>query len=445
MEDLKNPEFLNKLISVVPTKNQIDIQKMGYYNFIHFGLNTFTGQEWGDGTVSPKKFGIKNAIDTDLWCRQLKSTGSKGVIVTAKHHDGFCLFPSKYTDYTIAATDYCGGKGDIILQMAESCKKEGIKLGIYLSPWDRHDATYGTEEYNDFYCNQLTELCTNYGELFCIWFDGACGEGANGKVQRYDWERYYALIKKLQPNACISNCGSDVRWIGNEFGHARESEWSVVPKRLQCYDKISKESQQENGAYAMLKKIDNTDKTLGEKWQLINEPELCWWPAEMDIPVTYVGWFYHKTFEIFCTRSVKNLVQCYNESVGNNAMLLCNVPPNKKGQLPKKFIKRLVEAKEKIQGQFKNLVSDKFEKDGDTLIFKLGKNKVSKVILGEDISKSHRIEKFEILIDGQAVFSGGAVGYKKFCFFKPTAGQVLKIVVTDKRGELFITTAEVYQ
>ncbi len=445
MENLNSPEFLEKLIQVVPTQNQIAIQEMGYYNFIHFGLNTFTGQEWGDGTVSPQKFLIKDKIDTDKWCAQLKSTGSKGVIITAKHHDGFCLFPSKFTDYTIAATGYCNGKGDLVKQLAESCKKVGIKLGVYLSPWDRHEATYGTEEYNDFYCNQLTELCTNYGDLFCLWFDGACGEGANGKVQSYDWERYYALIKKLQPKACISNCGADVRWIGNEFGHARASEWSVVPKRLQCYDKISKESQQEDGAYAMLKKIDNTDKTIGEKWQLINEPELCWWPAEMDIPVTYVGWFYHKSFEVFCTRSVKNLVQCYNESVGNNAMLLCNVPPNRKGELPAKFIKRMVFAREKVEKQFSKPIKGKYKKEGDTLRFALGGKSVSRVVLGEDISKSHRIENFEIKIDGATVFSGGAVGFKKFCFFKPVKGETLEIVITEKRGEVFINKAEIYQ
>ena len=184
---------------IVPNNRQLNILEMGYYNFIHFGLNTYTGKEWGDGNVDPKNFKLKQ-LDTDKWVQDLMSTGSKGVIITAKHHDGFCLFNSKYTDYCIRNTPYKSGQGDIVKELSESCKKFGFKLGIYLSPWDRHEPTYGTEAYNDYFCNQLEELCTNYGDIFCFWFDGACGEGKNGKKQRYDWERYYATIHfKLRP------------------------------------------------------------------------------------------------------------------------------------------------------------------------------------------------------------------------------------------------------
>ncbi len=179
-EDINSTEFLSRVTAVVPEKRQMDFQKLGYYNFIHFGLNTFTKKEWGSGKVSPDVFTLAD-IDTDKWARELKNTGSTGVILTAKHHDGFCLFPSKYTDYTITATKYRNGKGDIVKQLADSCKKFDLKFGIYLSPWDRHESTYGTDAYNDFFCNQLTELCTNYGEIFCFWFDGACGEGKTGK------------------------------------------------------------------------------------------------------------------------------------------------------------------------------------------------------------------------------------------------------------------------
>lgn len=177
---LASEAFLDKITGVIPSKIQTDIQSMEYYNFIHFGLNTFTGKEWGSGKVELSNFKIDN-IDTDLWANQLKSTGSKGIILTAKHHDGFCLFPSKYTDYTIKNTRYRNGKGDLVKELSDSCKKYGLKFGIYLSPWDRHEKTYGTDEYNDFFCNQLTELCTNYGEIFCFWFDGACGEGKTAK------------------------------------------------------------------------------------------------------------------------------------------------------------------------------------------------------------------------------------------------------------------------
>ena len=160
---------------IVPNNRQLNILEMGYYNFIHFGLNTYTGKEWGDGNVDPKNFKLKQ-LDTDKWVQDLMSTGSKGVIITAKHHDGFCLFNSKYTDYCIRNTPYKSGQGDIVKELSESCKKFGFKLGIYLSPWDRHEPTYGTEAYNDYFCNQLEELCTNYGDIFCFWFDGACGE-----------------------------------------------------------------------------------------------------------------------------------------------------------------------------------------------------------------------------------------------------------------------------
>ena len=211
-ENINSMEFLSRITDVVPEKRQIDFQNLGYYNFIHFGLNTFTKKEWGSGRVSSGVFAVAD-IDTDKWAKQLKSTGSTGIILTAKHHDGFCLFPSKYTDYTIAATKYRNGKGDLVKQLADSCKKYSLKFGIYLSPWDRHESTYGTDAYNDFFCNQLTELCTNYGKIFCFWFDGACGEGENGKKQNYDWSRFFEIIRRLQPDAVITNCGPDVRWI----------------------------------------------------------------------------------------------------------------------------------------------------------------------------------------------------------------------------------------
>lgn len=229
-----------RLISVLPSERQLEFMKMEYYNFIHFGINTFYGREWGDGKEDISRF-CPARLDTDQWCSVLKSTGSKGVIITAKHHDGFCLFDTAYTKHNVMNTPF--GK-DIVRLLSESCKKYDMKLGIYLSPWDRHESTYGTDEYNDYFVGQLRELCTNYGELFCLWFDGACGEGANGKKQVYDWDRYYAVIRELQPKAVISVCGPDVRWIGNEGGRVRKSEWSVIPYGNASNDKIMNASQQ---------------------------------------------------------------------------------------------------------------------------------------------------------------------------------------------------------
>lgn len=444
-EDINSLDFLNRITAVVPEKRQIAFQNLGYYNFIHFGLNTFTKKEWGSGKVSPEVFTLKD-IDTDKWAEQLKCTGSKGIILTAKHHDGFCLFPSKYTDYTISATGYRNGKGDLVKQLADSCEKYGLKFGIYLSPWDRHEATYGTEKYNDFFCNQLTELCTNYGDIFCFWFDGACGEGENGKKQNYDWDRYFEIIRRLQPDAVITNCGPDVRWIGNEFGKPRKSEFSVVPKKLQNNLKIAEISQQKEGATVMLKAPSFTDKSLGEREQLAGE-ELCWYPAEMNIPVTYFGWFWRPLFEIFFARSVRNLEKCYYNSVGANATLLVNVPPNDKGELPRKFINRLVKTRKRIEKRFISRVEIiSTAQDKNDFVIKIKPQTVKTVVLSEDITKSQRIEEFSILANGKTVYKGTAVGFKKICILKKLVKNCseIKIVIQKCRQRAFIKNIRIY-
>lgn len=436
--------FDEQLIKPVPNERQTTILEMGYYNFIHFGINTFTHKEWGSGHEPLTKFKLKT-LDTDKWVQDLMATGSKGVILTAKHHDGFCLFPSKYTDYCIKNTPFMDGKGDVVGSLAASCKKYNFKFGFYLSPWDRHEPTYGTEAYNDYFCNQLEELCTNYGEIFCVWFDGACGEGANGKKQRYDWERYYQTIHKYQPNCVISNCAYDIRWIGNEGGRCREAEWSVVPKRLQCFDEVMRASQQKEGTFAMAK-IDNTDDDLGERHTIIEGEEMVFWPSEMDISATYAGWFYRKWFEIFLARSVNNLVACYMRSVGNNATLLVNVAPNPKGELPAKFIRRMKKAKEKVQIIFKEQVECSLEKVSDfEYHITFPKGKVSKVVLGEDLSKSQRVESFELYANGKKIFKSKTIGFKKFCIFGKIDTDKIIVKVTDSRCESYLGYAKVYR
>lgn len=356
------------------------------------------------------------------------------------------MFPSKFTDYTIAGTDYQNGKGDIIQQLSDSCKKYHLKLGIYLSPWDRHEKTYGTDAYNDFFCNQLEELCTNYGEIFCFWFDGACGEGKNGKAQVYDWQRYFSVIRRLQPNAVIANCGEDVRWIGNEHGIARPAEWSVVPKRLQCYDKVMAQSQQEAGALNMLTKINNSDKNLGAIGTISPDEEICYWPSEMNIPITYFGWFYRPVFEILFTRSVKNLVKCYCNSVGNNSTLLINVPPNKEGKLPEKFIKRLMKARRKIENIFGNCVARQTYQQSERYTLALeNEERISSAVIKEDIEQGQRIAEFSLLADGKKIYSGETVGYKKFCFFKPVKCKNIELIINRSRCEPMIKSVALYR
>ena len=179
-------------------------------------------------------------LDAVQWVTAIKDAGMRGLILTCKHHDGFCLWPSRYTRHSVAASPYKGGKGDIVREVADACQAAGIKFGVYLSPWDRNSELYGRgEEYDDYFVNQLTELLTNYGPVFDVWFDGACGEGAGGMRQCYNWERYYEVIRKLQPDACINVCGPDIRWCGNEAGDTRDAEWSVVPARLRDTEMIA--------------------------------------------------------------------------------------------------------------------------------------------------------------------------------------------------------------
>jgi len=225
-------EYIKKAVRVRPSMRQLAWQEMEFYAFIHFGMNTFTDREWGLGNESPELFN-PTEFNAAQWVEACVSAGMKGLILTCKHHDGFCLWPSKFTEHSVKNSPWKDGKGDVVKEVSDACRKAGIKFGIYLSPWDRHEKTYGdSEKYNIFFMNQLRELLTSYGEIFCVWLDGACGEGPNGRKQVYDWEGYYRLIRELQPNAVISVCGPDVRWCGNESGHCRKSEWSVVPAEL---------------------------------------------------------------------------------------------------------------------------------------------------------------------------------------------------------------------
>lgn len=202
-------EEVEKYISVLPSENQVRLAENPFYCFIHFGMNTATAREWGTGTETPSDFTIES-IRPEQWVKSIKAAGASGIILTCKHHDGFCLWESEYTDFSVKNSVF---NGDIVKMVSDACKDINLYFGVYLSPWDMHEETYGTEAYNDYFCNQLTELLTNYGEINEVWFDGA--KGANAKAFEYDWQRYYALIRSLQPSANIAICGPDIRWVGN--------------------------------------------------------------------------------------------------------------------------------------------------------------------------------------------------------------------------------------
>lgn len=313
--------------SLVPSAPQLNWQRTETNLFIHFGLNTFTGREWGDGSESPALFNPVN-LDCRQWARTARAGGFKVGILTAKHHDGFCLWPSKLTKHSVASSPWRGGRGDLVREFVDAFRAEGLRVGLYLSPWDRHEPCYGdSPRYNDFYCGQLTELLTEYGELDEVWFDGACAEGPNGKRQLYDWERFFALVKKLQPNAVtFGDGGTDVRWVGNERGFAGETCWSLINPHRMKYPGDSG-IEQANDAFA-----------AGDKRKFLNEGEppvpgepRVWRPAECDVSIR-PGWFYHAEEDAH-VRQVEDLVDLYFRSVGRNSLLLLNIPPTPEGLL----------------------------------------------------------------------------------------------------------------
>ena len=335
-----NDEEVQRYISVVPTPSQQRLQDKPFYAFFHFGMNTANDREWGCGSEVASDFDITK-IKPEQWVKTVKAAGMTGVILTCKHHDGFCLWNTGTTDFNVMNSPM--GK-DIVKAVSDECHKQGIEFGVYLSPWDMHEPTYGTEQYNDYFIRQLTELCGNYGELFEVWFDGA--KGANAKAFTYDWHRYYKLIRTMQPNANIAICGEDIRWVGNEAGKARKNEYSVVPASLKQCEAIEKNSQNAEGDAARLQKVDTMDEDLGSRNILKNNANLSWYPAEVDVSIRK-GWFYHKKDDR-TVKSARRLFKIYLTSVGNNCTLLLNIPPTDKGVICAKDVRNLKALGKKI-------------------------------------------------------------------------------------------------
>jgi alpha-L-fucosidase len=295
----------------LPSNDQLSWQRDERALFLHFGMNTFTDREWGEGTEDPALFN-PTALDARQWARVARAAGCRALILTAKHHDGFCLWPTRTTRHSVAASPWRAGHGDVVREFVDACRAEGLRAGLYLSPWDRHEPTYGdSPRYNDFYAEQLTELLTRYGRIDEVWFDGANGEGPNGRKQTYDWPRVWALVRTLQPHAIrFSDAGPDVRWIGNEQGVAGDPNWSMVDPAVVPVPGLSGRA-----VTAML---------------LHGDPNgTVWRPGETDVSIR-PGWFHHDA-ETARVRSVDNLVGLYFTSVGRNSKLLLNVPPTRAG------------------------------------------------------------------------------------------------------------------
>ena len=277
-------EKIDMASRLVPTPQQLEWQQMELTAFLHFGINTFTEREWGDGKEDPALFN-PTGLDCEQWVRALKEGGFKMAVITAKHHDGFCLWPTKTTRHSVVSSPWKNGKGDVVRELRNACKKYGLKFGIYLSPWDRNAECYGQgDAYNRFFIEQLTELLTNYGEVHEVWFDGANGEGANGKKQIYDWEAIERTIRRLQPKAVTAVMGDDVRWVGNEKGIGRKTEWSATVLTPGIYSRAIGQNK-ELGVFGK-------SKDLGSRDIVARAKELFWFPSEVDVSIR-PGWFYH--------------------------------------------------------------------------------------------------------------------------------------------------------
>lgn len=478
-------KIIEKYISYVPNKQQKCAQRKGFNAFIHYGLNTFTGIEWGSGKVSPTVFN-PTAQNTDSWCEALKDAGVYCVIFTAKHHDGFCLWRTATTSYNISQSPYKGGNGDVVREVSDSAGKYGLKFGIYLSPWDRNNENYGTnsDKYNDIYIEQLTELLTGYGEISYVWLDGACGSYMDGKPkQTYDFPRYYAKVRELAPNACISNCGPDIRWVGNEGGFSRESEWNVVPKFSADIQTIEKNSQQADDGKFAKKGADIISSDLGSREFLSEFDDFMWYPAEVDVSIR-PGWFYHSSQD-HSVRSLNNLMNIYYNSVGGNTLLLLNVPPDKRGLFHENDVKRLRElgaatrsafAKQvkivkitapkgeklhPIEGVLSSEIDENMEPleyytpetedSGYTLALTFDKpHNIDKLKLIENTSFSQRVESFTIYaqIGGadKVVYRGTTIGYMRIALFKKAVlANGVKIVIESCRSKPYIEHISVYE
>lgn len=461
---------------VKPSERQLNWQETEFYGFINFGLATVFNQEWTDGNVNPLNFNPEE-FDAEEWVTFFKDAGFNGMVLNVKHHDGFCLWNSEYTDYTVEAAENWGTENrDIVALLSQECKKQGLKFGIAISPLDRHEKTYGSGDvYNAWFKRILREVLTKYGEMFYVRFDGATEPDKKGNVQEYDWEGYYEIVRECQPGAVIALVGPDVRWYGNEWGVIRENEWSVVPERHSIYNAIKRSKDTSKKAR---KKDSKFEQDLGSRKAIKKENEFIWYPCEVCVSMRD-RWYYHKEDE-YTAKTKDRLQKIYMKSVGANCALMLGVPPMKNGkfaqmdyQILKAFgyeLKRLfaykvsqigkIEASSELSPEYcaDNLFSDDKsktwrpaadDKEPELIITLSEKDMFDKVVAMEHIINGQHIEKYEISIDKgdgkfKKVAEGGVVGYKRIEKIAPTEVTRVKFKIKSYRGNLELESLALY-
>jgi alpha-L-fucosidase len=404
----------------VPTDAQLAWQRQERHAFVHFGPNTFSGAEWGSGREDPSVFNPTD-FDARQWVRTFKAAGFTGVVITAKHHDGFCLWPSRLSTHTVAASPWREGKGDVLRELSDACREEGLGFGVYLSPWDRNHPSYGTPEYNRVFAGMLEEVLGHYGPVFEVWFDGANGEGPNGRRQEYDWPLFIATVRRLQPTAVIfSDAGPDIRWVGNERGEAPLTVWSTIDRdRYVPGTPLSDE--------------------LGEGTPYGHD----WLPAECDVSIR-PGWFYRAS-EDGRVKTADRLVELYEKSVGRNCTMLLNVPPDRRGQLAAPDVAALTGFQRKLTAIYGTVPDGTDAVPSGTVPTVTMPQAVTfdRVVLQEDIATGQRIAGFivEARTAGtwRRIGFGSTVGYKRILAVPLTTADAVRVTIPDARGTPILT------
>ena len=456
-----------KPIGPLPSERQLAWHELEYYAFIHFNMNTFTNMEWGTGGESPKQFN-PTELDTRQWAKTAKDAGMKGIIITAKHHDGFCLWPTKTTEHSVKNSPWKNGQGDLLKELSEACKEYGLKMGVYLSPWDRNHVDYGKPEYVADFHEQLRELLTNYGDIFEVWFDGANGgSGYYGGADEtrkidnktyYQWDKTEAIVRKLQPNAVIfSDGGPDVRWVGNEDGWANETNWSVM-RRDEIYPGWPRYKELRSG----------------------HEDGTHWLPAEVDVSIR-PGWYYHPA-EDHQVKTLPHLLDIYYNSVGRNASFLLNLPVDGRGLVHEMDVKQLMALQQQLDKDFaidlaqgeKVIASDergnssKFEaenvNDGNSETYWATNDNVTKaiitiefeqptevnrILLQEYIRLGQRVKTFviEAEVGGEWIEIDGqtTIGYKRILRFDMVKASKIRVNFLSAKAPLAISNIQLYR
>ncbi len=435
--------------SQVPTQAQLRWHDDEFYLFAHFGPNTFTDLEWGKGTESAEVFNPEK-LDTKQWCRIAKQAGAKGIIITAKHHDGFCLWPSKYSKHTVRESKWRNGQGDVLKELSAACKEYGLKFGVYLSPWDRNHPDYGTPAYNQVFVNMMTEIFTNYGPIWEFWWDGANGEGPNGKRQEYDWNLFRATVKKLSPQTVVfSDVGPQIRWVGNEKGEVNATNWNML--NTEGFTP---------GEGAPKPEVLNTGEENGAQWI----------PGECDVSIR-PGWFYHRE-EDAKVKTPKELFAIYLKSVGRGANLLLNVPPDYSGRFTEFDSIALVGFKKLRDESFRtNLLKDAtilvvskktkvhtdqkpktFEplRKNESITINLKKEKsINCIQLKEAIQFGQSVKKFRVqLFNSKGVLvrevEATTIGHNRLLTFPAVSASELKIEILESKSEVKVSEIAAY-